>query len=210
MQANEPDLVSIIPKVDGRRLRSERTRQAIIEAFMRLLRRKPAMPTAFQIAEEAGCSARSVFERFSDLNALSVAAADYAIVQGQADAAARNVDADRTTRIYSHVETRALVCEKWLPLWQLIVRQEQPELRKRAAMVRSISIERLKLMYAPELSKLAEVERDRLIMALATLTSFESWDQLRHCYNLSMEDAQAVWRSAIDRMLPLATLPGGA
>ena len=175
---------------------------------MRLLRRKPAMPTAFQIAQEAGCSVRSVFERFSDLDALSVAAADHAIVQAQAEAAARNVDADRTTRINSHVETRAFVCEKRLPLWRLIARQEQPELRKRAAMVRSISIERLKLMYGPELSRLAELERDRLIMALAALISFESWDQLRHCYNLSTENAQAVWRSAIDRMLPLATPPG--
>jgi len=175
---------------------------------MRLLRRKPAMPTAFQIAQEAGCSTRSVFERFADLDALSVAAADYAIVQGQREAVAHNVDAERTTRIHSHVETRAFVCEKWLPLWRLIARQEQPELRKRAAMVRSISIERLKLMYGPELSRLAELERDRLIMALAVLISFESWDQLRHCYNLSMEDAQAVWRCAIDRMLPLATTLG--
>jgi AcrR family transcriptional regulator len=200
--------VFTLPKVDGRRLRSERTRQVIIEAFMRLLRRTPAMPKASQIAAEAGCSVRSVFVRFSDLDALSVAAADYAIVQAQAEAVARNVDADRTTRINSHVETRAFVCEKWLPLWRLIVWQEQPELRKRAAMVRSISIERLKLMYGPELSRLAELERDRLIMALAALISFESWDQLRHCYNLSMEDAQAVWRSAIDRMLPLATPPG--
>jgi len=210
MPVAEPGLDAIVPKVDGRRLRSERTRQAILEAFMRLLCRKPAMPTASQIAQEAGCSTRSVFERFSDLEALSVAAADYAIVQGQREAVARNVDADRTTRIHSHVETRALVCEKWLPLWRLITRQEQPELRKRAAMVRSISIERLKLMYGPEFSRLAELERDRLIMAMAALISLESWDQFRHCYNLSMEDAQAVWRSAIDRMLPLATPPGGA
>src|SRR5215510_5622378 len=208
MPATEPGLVSIVRKVDGRRLRSERTRQAIIEAFMRLLRREAVMPTSFQIAEEARCSTRSVFGHFPDLDALSVAAADHAIVQAQAEAVARNVDADRTTRINSHVETRAFVCEKWLPLWRLISRQEQPELRKRAAMVRSISIERLKLMYGPELSRLAELERDRLIMALAALISFESWDQLRHCNNLSMEDAQAVWRSAIDRMLPLATTSG--
>src|SRR5262245_60537262 len=107
----------------------------------------------------------------------------------------------------SHVETRAFVCEKWLPLWRLIVRQEQPELKKRAAMVRSISIERLKLMYGPELSRLAELERDRLILALAALISLESWDQLGICYNLSMEDAQAVWRSAIDRLLPVGTAP---
>jgi AcrR family transcriptional regulator len=210
MPATEPGLVSIVPKVDGRRLRSERTRQVIIEAFMQLLRRKPVMPTASQIAEEAGCSARSVFERFADLDSLSVAAADYAIAQGTAEAMVRNVDADRTTRIRSHVATRAHVCEKWLPLWRLIARQELPQFKERAAMVRATGIGRLKLMYAPELSTLTESDRDNLLMALAMLISFESWDQLRHCHNLSMEAAQAVWRSAIDRMLPLAALPGGA
>jgi AcrR family transcriptional regulator len=49
------------------------------------------MPTAAQIARQAGCSARSIFERFSDLNALSLATADYAIAQGQAEAVARSV-----------------------------------------------------------------------------------------------------------------------
>jgi hypothetical protein len=45
-------------------------------------------------------------------------------------------------------------------------------------------------------------ERDRLLMALAALISFESWDQLRHSDSLSIAAAQAVWRSAIDRLLP--------
>ena len=76
-------------------------------------------------------------------------------------------------------------------------------------MVRAANIERMKLMYRPELSTLMEPDRDSLLLALATLTSFESWDQLRHCYNLSTEDAQAVWRSAIDRMLPLDSAGGG-
>ncbi len=64
--------------------------------------------------EESGYSVRSVFERFSDLDTLSVAAADYALEHGRADAAARDVDGDRPTRIRSHVHTRATACEKWL------------------------------------------------------------------------------------------------
>jgi AcrR family transcriptional regulator len=208
MPATEPGLVSIVRKVDGRRLRSKRTRQALIDAYLRLLRRNPTMPKAAQIAKEAGYSVRSVFERFTDLDELTLATADYAIVQGQAEAVARNVDADRATRIRSHVETRALACEKWLPLWRVMVSQDQAALRRRVVMVRAANIERMKLMYRPELSTFTEPDRDSLLLALATLTSFESWDQLRHCYKLSPEDAQAVWRSAIDRMLPLATAPG--
>ena len=140
-------------KVDGRRLRSERTRLAIIEAYLELLRRNPAMPTAAQLAEQAGCSVRSIFERFSDLNTLSLATADYAIAQGQAAAVARNVGGDRLTRIQSHVETRAHACEKWLPLWRIMTMQDQiAELRKRVVMVRLANIERMRLMYRLELS----------------------------------------------------------
>jgi AcrR family transcriptional regulator len=76
-------------KVDGRRLRGERTRLAIIEAYLELLRRNPRMPTAAQLATQAGCSGRSIFERLPDLDALRLATADYAIVQGQAESVAR-------------------------------------------------------------------------------------------------------------------------
>jgi AcrR family transcriptional regulator len=188
--------------VDGRRRRSERTRLAIIEAYLELLRRHSVMPTAAQLADEAGCSVRSIFERFSDLNALSLATADYAIAKGQAEAVPRDVDGDRSIRIRSHVETRALACEKWLPLWRIVIGLDQPELRTRVELVRLANIERMKLMYRLELSLLAEPVRDELLIALATLISFESWDQMRHSFRLSTEAAQAVWRSAIDRMLP--------
>jgi AcrR family transcriptional regulator len=196
---------SEVRKVDGRRLRSERTRQAIIEAYLELLRRDPRMPTAAQLAERAGCSVRSIFERFSDLDALSLATADYAIAQGQAEAVARDVDGDRPTRIQSHVRTRALACEKWLPLWRIIVSPDQlAELRTRVVGVRLANIERMKLMYKPELSRLQEPAREQFLIALAVLMSFESWDQMRDCHGLSLEAAQGVWRSAIDRMLPSA------
>ena len=53
--------------LDGRRLRSERTKQSIMDAYIELLRQKPEIPTAAQIAARAGISTRSIFERFADL-----------------------------------------------------------------------------------------------------------------------------------------------
>src|SRR5260221_8730103 len=80
------------PRVDGRRLRSERTRQNIIEAYLELLRRNPQIPTSAQIARHAGIAVRSVFERFSDLAALTLATADHAIAVGQTEATPRDLD----------------------------------------------------------------------------------------------------------------------
>lgn len=72
---------SKLVRIDGRRLRSERTRQLIIEAYLALIRenRSTPMPTAQEIAVRAGYSVRSVFERFPDLHTLRVAAADYGL-----------------------------------------------------------------------------------------------------------------------------------
>jgi hypothetical protein len=102
------------------------------------------------------------------------------------------------------VETRALACEKWLPLWRIIAIQNRvAELKTRVAVVRLANIERMKLIYRLELSCLPEPAREQVLTALSVLISFESWDQMHHGYGLSMEAAQGVWRSAIDRMLPL-------
>ena len=111
-------------RTDGRLLRSERTKQVLIESYLDLLRENPQIPTASDIARRAGCSVRSVFERFSDLLTLSFAAADYAFAQGMAQAVARNVDGDRQTRLKSQVETRAAICERWLPLWRALLRHQ--------------------------------------------------------------------------------------
>jgi AcrR family transcriptional regulator len=191
-------------RVDGRRLRSERTKQLIIEAYLDLLRENPQVPTAAQIAERAGYSVRSVFERFADLLTLSLAVADYAFVQGAAQAVPRHVDADRQTRLRSHVETRANVCERWLPLWRtLVLNQSESDLLKiRIEYMREAFVTRLELMYRPELAQLPEPERKQLLIALETLIDFESWGRMRERHGLSVEAACDVWINAIDRMLP--------
>jgi AcrR family transcriptional regulator len=191
-------------RTDGRLLRSERTKQILIESYLDLLRENPQIPTASEIAKRAHCSTRSVFERFSDLLTLSLAAADYAFAQGMAQAVARNLDGDRQTRLKSQVETRAAVCERWLPLWRALLRyqHESDKLAFRIERMRDAIVARLELMYRPELSTLSEAERKAVLIALEALTDFESWGQLRERHGLSVEAARDVWIAAIDRILP--------
>lgn len=195
--------------VDGRRLRSARTKQRIIEAYLDLLRESPQVPTAAQIAERAGYSVRSVFERFADLLTLSLAAADHAFVQGMTQAVARHVDADRQTRLRSHVETRSEVCERWLPLWRTLLhhQNESDLLKVRIEYMREAFVARLQLMYRPELAALAEPECKQLVVALEALIDFESWGRMRERHGLSVEAAREVWINAIDRMLPPTPAP---
>jgi AcrR family transcriptional regulator len=191
-------------RIDGRRLRSERTKQLIIEAFLVLLRDNPVMPTAVQIADRAGYSVRSIFERFPDLVALRIAATDYALAQAAALAPARHVNADRQTRIRSQVETRAGTCERGVALWRVLLSSEDEngEISLRIARARDYTTARLELMYAPELSRLSEAERREMVIALEALTDHESWARMREMFGLSFEDACSVWIAAIDRLLP--------
>ncbi|MBS0537817.1 MAG: TetR/AcrR family transcriptional regulator [Proteobacteria bacterium] len=197
-------------RIDGRRLRSERTKQLIVEAYLALLRDGNRNPTAAQTAERAGYSVRSVFERFPDLHALRVMATDYSMSQSAALAPARHVDGDRPTRIRSQVETRAGTCERGLLLWRMLMvfQQDSPELKKREVLGRERTMGRMEQMYAPELAPLDAAARKHLLVALEALTDFESWARMREFHGLSVEEACALWIRAIDRLLP-ATPPRG-
>jgi len=193
-----------LTRIDGRRLRSERTKQLIVEAYLELLREGNRGATAAQIAERAGYSVRSLFERFADLHALRVMAADYSLSQSAALAPARHADGDRQARIKSQVETRAGTCERGLVLWRmaLFFQRSSDELKQRVRLARERTIDRLELMYKPELSTLTEAARKRLLIALEALTDFESWARMRHFHMLSFEEACTLWIRAIDRLLP--------
>jgi len=187
-------------------LRSERTRQLIIEAYLALLRENPVvpLPTAARIAKRAGYSVRSVFERFPDLGKLRLAATDYALAQAAALAPPRNIDGDRPTRIRSQVETRAGTCERGVALWRVLIASvaEDDALKDRVRISRERTIERLEIMYRPELSTLSDQEHKHMLIALEAITDIESWARMRELHGLSFDRACDVWISAIDRMLP--------
>jgi len=181
-----------------------RTKQLIIEAYLTLLREDPQVPTAARIAERAGYSVRSVFERFPDLHALRIAATDYAFAQGNAQAVPRDLEGSREARLKTHVETRGWICEQWLPLWRALNANQgdSQELQARILLVRLAVLKRIELMYRAELATLAERERRQVLIAIETLIDFESWARMREYNGLSFEEACQVWNHAIDRLLP--------
>lgn len=56
--------------VDGRRLRGERSRDAIINAMIALQAEGVLVPTAQQVAERSGVNIRSLFRHFQDMEGL--------------------------------------------------------------------------------------------------------------------------------------------
>lgn len=192
-------------RVDGRRLRTERTRQRLIEAYLGLaFEHSPRMPTAAEIAGRAGCSVRSVFERFPDLLSLQVVAASYAMDQVAALAAPPLLDADRNARIEHQVQMRSHLCEIWGRLWRslLVNRGDSDELRQKISAFQELRLSRLEIAFRPELAILPDVECRQILVALTLLTDVSSWQCMREFLGLSVDEARAVWVGSLQRLLP--------
>jgi AcrR family transcriptional regulator len=192
------------PRIDGRRMRSKRTRQLIIDAYLAIVRERGQTPTAAQIAERAGYSVRSVFERFPDLGALRLAVTDQAIADIRAQEAPRDMEADRATRLRSQVKASAQTCEKWLPLWRVMTSDQQPaaEILERIKMIRELAVRRVESSFEVELKKLSEVERRHTLIAIEAMTEFESWARMREFFDLSFDEACEVWIGALNSLVP--------
>ena len=95
--------------VDGRRLRSERSRLAIIEAVLALQEEGVLVPTAQQISDRAGVGIRSFFRHFEDMEALFEAADDH--IRDSYEALFLGGDRDGTLE-----ERIASVILSWVPM----------------------------------------------------------------------------------------------
>ena len=193
-----------VTETDGRYARSARTRQLIVEAFIDLLREKGEVPTAAEIAKRARYSVRSVFERFADFTELAVAAFGHIVQQGLSTPVGDKADADRASRLDFHVGVRARNCEKWLPLWRVLMKTQvaSKALAPQIDGLRVASRARISLMYRPELETLPEPRRRATVIAIEALIDFESWGRMREHHGLSVDEARDVWLMAIDRLLP--------
>jgi AcrR family transcriptional regulator len=192
-------------RVDGRRLRAERTRQRLIDAYLGLaFERSPRMPTAAEIAERAGSSLRSVFGRFPDLHNLQVAATIHAIDRVAALTPTPLLGTDRKARIEHHVETRANLCEIWGRLWRslLVNRGDSDELRQKISEFQELRLRQLEVAFRPDLATLSDVDLRQTLVAVLLLTDASSWNYMRELLGLSVDEARAVWVASIQRLLP--------
>lgn len=163
--------------VDGRRARSERSKQAIIDASLALMEEGNLIPTAQQISDRAGVGIRSFFRHFDDMDTL------FATIDEQTRDAteALYIGGDRQgtleERILHAVERRAEGFEK----------QRNMILSTAAQLWRSETLRRNYARYQrglrkdledwlPELKQLARSQRE----AVDAIASFEMWHRLRH------------------------------
>ncbi len=188
--------IAIAP--DGRRLRSERSKQAIIDAMLGLVEEGVLVPTAQQVSERAGVGIRSVFRHFSDMESL-FATADIAIrEQYQGLFAGGDREGSLAERLLHAVEQRALAYEAVgnhllttkAQLWRYPVLREQYT-RLQRQLRKDLDD------WLPELKTLSGEDRE-MVDAVA---SFEHWHRLREQQGMNKKAAVRLTTELLNRII---------
>jgi AcrR family transcriptional regulator len=171
-------------KPDGRLLRTERSRQQIIDALQELVNEGTLQPTAQTVAERAGVGIRTVFRHFADMETL-FATMDVQLREGYEGLF---LGGDRAgtlaERIRHAIERRAMAYEKLSSL-MLSTRAQMwrsPVLQKNYARNQR-GLRRDLGDWLPEIEDLPAVRQEAVDVA----TSFETWNRLRSQQGLSVK-----------------------
>ncbi|MGP8059159.1 MAG: TetR/AcrR family transcriptional regulator [Acidimicrobiales bacterium] len=189
-------------KVDGRRARGLRTRDAIVSALMDLIASGDISPTAQRIADRAGVSVRSVYQHFTDVEGL------------YADAAARTNDwvlsmtpeIDPAWPIVQRLEvftnSRSTILEAITPFNRAsrLVEPTSASIEHNRLALQHEGRDRLEVAFGPELSGLAPVDRASVLGALDVLSSWAAWEHLRSS-GASLRVARDVMRTGMAALL---------
>ena len=160
-------------------------------------------PTAPRIAERAGVSLRSVFQHFTDLDALFAEASEREIsrIAGRIETVDPSGPLD--VRVDKFVAQRAKVLEQVTPARRAALLQEANspalvEIRDRLLALGRAEVERT---FSPEIAATPRADREDLVHALDALTGWQTWEALRAHQRLSVPRARAIVARMIRRLL---------
>jgi TetR/AcrR family transcriptional regulator, regulator of autoinduction and epiphytic fitness len=188
---------------DGRTVRAERTRQALVDALLSLLYEGELRPTAERIAARAGVSERSLFQHFADREALyqAVALQQYERVAPTLEPI--DVTLPLPERIDAFVAQRARLLEEVTPVRRaaLLLEPESEVVSGWLQSTRRQKAREVERAFGAELDELGRRERDTVLAALVAASAWTSWESLRAHQGLSVERAQAAMRRAVASLL---------
>jgi AcrR family transcriptional regulator len=189
---------------DGRTARSERTREAVVDALLALLREGTLRPTATEVAERAGVSLRSVYVHFRDREDLFLAASRRQVqwLSALIDPLP-GPDAPLPERVTAFAAVRARLNEANAPVHRAAALEAARSSALAAGQRRSERFDRdwVDRVFAPELDALGADARARAVAAIDLVSCGASWERLRHAHALTPAQAEAVVAQAIDALL---------
>lgn len=191
------------PERDGRLLRTARTRQLVVEAFLDLLGEGESQPTAQQVSDRSGVSMRSIFRLFDDVEALHGAAIATQIDRVADLIVAIGPDGPLGGRVKAVVDSRAKLFEAIAPVRRMAVRlaPTSPPIRADLELANEFFRAQVAEVFVHELSVLAVVGRSDVLDALDLATSWETWERLRGTQGIPERRARRIVADLMHRVL---------
>ncbi|GIF24531.1 AcrR family transcriptional regulator [Actinoplanes tereljensis] len=188
-------------KMDGRTARSERTRNAIVDAHLQLIREGDLRPTADRIAKQAGVSLRALWSHFADMEALFAESGQR--VLELRDAAHRPVSPKLplAERVDAFCRQRARLLEQIGPNAKAsAVKEPFSEALQRYRKLHMVRVrEELATLFATEIK-----DDEELLNALTAVSMWATWSSWREVLGLSVTAARAAMARTITSLLTSA------
>jgi AcrR family transcriptional regulator len=174
---------------DGRRVRGEDNRRRIVDALLKLVQSGVAMPSAEEVATEAGVGLRTVFRHFADMESLYREISERMTMEIMPIVQRPFRSQDWRERLEELVERRAQVFERLLPFKIAgdAHRYGSPFLTSEQSAIVKTLREALRSAIGPK-----AIDDKLHFEALDLMLSFESWRRLRVDQGLSARDSRAV------------------
>ena len=181
---------------DGRRRRSETSRDKIVEAMLAIVAEGQITPSAEQVALRAEVGLRSVFRHFKDMESLYAEMTARLSRQYQMWLVPFTAP-DWRGQLAEVIERRTSTYEKLMPF-----KRAADAHRHESATIQTEHARTLAMMRARLKSLLPEdIREDELrFETLDLLLSFETWQRLRVEQNLSARKARALLKAQVDRL----------
>jgi AcrR family transcriptional regulator len=190
--------------LDGRRLRRDRNREAVVQALLELYREGNLTPSTDEIAERAGISARSLFRYFDDVDAL----VRTAVARQQEHLAPLFEMSARSTqplpeRVDRFVADRTRLLDAMGPVGQLArsIAPRQPQVAVELGRIRAVLRSQVVDVFGPELARVPVADHDGVLAALDVACSWEARHLLRQDQRLGKAAAARVMALSIHRLL---------
>jgi AcrR family transcriptional regulator len=188
---------------DGRTVRAERTRQALVESLLGLLNEGRQSPTAVEIAARAGVSERSVFQHFPDREGLfeAVAREQYDRVMPTLHPIDTTLPLDERIAEFTTQRARLYELVGGVRRAALLIEHESSAVAGWLTSARKAKAAEVDRVFRRELDAIAGDERDPVRAALVALCAWPSWDSWRTHQGLSVARSRAAMAAGIAALL---------
>jgi TetR/AcrR family transcriptional regulator, regulator of autoinduction and epiphytic fitness len=190
-------------KRDGRTVRAERTRQALVDALLGLLDEGDLSPTAAAIAARAGVSERSLFQHFPDREALfeAVARQQYERVMPTLVPVDPSLPLDERIDQFTRQRARLYELIGGVRRAALLLEHESPAVAGWLTTARRAKAAEAERVFRRELESIPPGDREPLRAALIAVCAWPAWEGWRTHQRLGVSRARAAMAAAIGALL---------